>query len=192
MQSRRIACFFLGLWLGAAVLMAWVGSQAFRAVDHTAVAPNPSAAVALRALGPLARPLVRYLISEQNRALFETWGTLQLVLGVGFFFFLLFGSEEGKLPLGIGLFMVLVVAVQRFLLTPEMTSLGRTLDFLSPASRPGDWSKFWVLHGAYLLAEGLKWALGGFLIVLLCRHRGRSGQMDFDLVDRADHRPVSS
>ena len=77
--------------------MAWFGVASFRTVDHMLSRPNPVFAAQMRSLGPEgARLLLRYQVAEQNRRLFATWETAQIILGFLFFSFLLFGSEEGK------------------------------------------------------------------------------------------------
>src|SRR5438132_8052076 len=134
MHYRRIASFLLGLWLGGGLLMAWVATENFRSVDRLLAAPSPAAAIQIQALGREgARSLLRYQVSEQNRWYFEIWESSQLILGAGFFSFLLFGSSEGKFSLLLLLLMFLIVAIQRLFMTPELTSLGRSFDFI-----PGD------------------------------------------------------
>src|SRR5215831_6530704 len=98
MHSRRLACLILGLWLAGGMFMAWVATENFRSVDRLMDSPNPMASLEFRTLGPQAsRLLLRYAASEQNRYFFETWETVQILLGVLFFFFLLFGTHEDKL-----------------------------------------------------------------------------------------------
>jgi hypothetical protein len=180
--------------LGAAILMAWVGTESFRSVDRVLAKPSPSALLSIKALGPAgAQLLLRYQVSEQNRWLFEAWGTVQLIGGAGFFLFLLFGTREGKYPLILVLLMLLVVLLQLFLLTPAMISLGRLVDFLSPNQPSGERNRFWVLHTEYGIAEVLKWVVGLLLGVRLMRRRGRSGDAReyLDVVDKADHRHVN-
>jgi hypothetical protein len=194
MHSRRVACFLLGIWLGAAILMAWVATESFRSVDRLLAKPSPAALLSIKTLGPVgARLLLRYQASEQNRWLFEAWGTVQLIGGAGFFLFLLFGTREGKYPLILVLVMLMVVLLQLFLLTPAMISLGRLVDFL-PLDRPsGERNRFWVLHTGYGITEALKWAVALLLGARLMRRRGRSGDAReyLDVVDKADHRHVN-
>src|SRR5947207_14334888 len=114
MHYRRIACFMLGLWLGGGLLMAWFGAASFRTVDHMLSNPNPLLSVQMRTLGPGgARLLLRYQVAEQNRRLFATWETAQIILGILFFSFLLFGSDEGKFSLVLLLLMLVATVVQR-------------------------------------------------------------------------------
>src|ERR1039458_2831628 len=114
MRSRRIACLLLGLWMGAGLWMLWVAADNSASADRLLLAPNASAAAYLKTLGRAQlSPLAHYLAADQNRALFEKWGVVQIVLGGLFFFFLLFGTRLGKLPLVVALLMLLIVVGER-------------------------------------------------------------------------------
>src|SRR5260221_14303042 len=129
MHYRRIASLLLGFWLGGGLWMAWIAIASFRSVDSLLTAPGPVVAIQIKALGPGgAHALLRYQAAEQNRAFFETWEFLQLILAAGFFFFLLLGSAEGQLSLLLLLIMLVIVVAQRFFMTPQLSSLGRTFD----------------------------------------------------------------
>lgn len=195
MRYRRIACLLLGLWLGGGLLMAWIAIDSFRSVDRLLAAPGPVVAIQVKALGPGgARALLRHQAAEQNRAFFETWESLQLILGVGFLSFLLFGSNEGKFSLLLLLVMFLIVVAQRFLITPELSSLGRTFDFI-PADVPSvERNQFWMLHSLYTGSEMIKWGLGLVLGARLVFHRERRSLdpgHEFDVVDKANHRHIN-
>ena len=195
MHYRRIASLLLGLWLGVGLLMAWIAIETFRSVDRLLVAPGPVVAIQIKALGPGgARALLRYQAAEQNRSFFEQWEICQLILSVGFFSFLLFGSNEGKFSLLLLLIMFLIVAAQRFFMTPELSSLGRTFDFI-PADVPSvERNRFWMLHSMYTGSEVLKFGLGLVLGARLIFHRERRS-MDaghqFDMIDKPNHRHIN-
>ncbi|HUI81022.1 MAG TPA: hypothetical protein VLY24_24025 [Bryobacteraceae bacterium] len=194
MHSRRLACLFLGIWLGASLLMAWVATENFRNVDRLLAKPSPAAILSIKPLGPAAaRLLLRYQVSEQNRRLFQAWGTIQLIAGAGFFLFLLFGTREGKYPLMLVVLMLCVVILQLFALVPSMVAVGRLIDFAPPDQLTGERSRFWVLHTMYVITEVFKWGLGLFLGLRLARRRGRSGNtgQNLDPIDKANHRHVN-
>ena len=93
--------------------MAWVATENFHSVDRLMESPNPAASLQFKALGPAqTRMLLRYHASEQNRYYFESWDTFQIIYGLAFFFFLLFGTKEGKISLGLALGMVLITLAQ--------------------------------------------------------------------------------
>ena len=175
--------------------MAWIGIETFRSVDRLLAAPGPVVAIQIKALGPGgARALLRYQAAEQNRSFFETWEFLELILGIGFFSFLLFGSNEGKFSLLLLLIMFLIVAVQRFFMTPELSSLGRTFDFI-PADVPSvERNRFWMLLSMYTGSEVLKFGLGLVLGARLIFHRERRSMdagHEFDVIDKANHRHIN-
>lgn len=202
MHSVRLVCFAFGLWLAGGVFMAWVATQNFRGVDRLLDQPNPIAKLDFKTLdtdknlGPgTARLLLRYHVSEQNRFYFESWELAQIVLGTLLFFFLLFGTREDKYSLAGVLFLLVLVAVQRFALTPEITALGRTLDFVPQSADAGERSRFWMLHNAYSALELLKWIATVILVgrlVLGHRHRrsGRDVRQQLDEINKANYRHV--
>jgi hypothetical protein len=174
--------------------MTWVARENLRSVDRLLAQPDPAATLRIKMLGRgEARLLLRYQASEQNRYYFELWEIVQIVLGGLFFFFLLFGTTEGKVPLALALVLVVLVATQRFLLTPDLTATGRLLDFGNPAGMLGERARFRVTHAAYDAIELGKWALQLVLAAFLIgRGRVRSGhsRQQFHMVDKADYRHI--
>ena len=195
MHSRRLASLLLGLWLGSGVFMAWVASENFATVDRLLAQPAPAATLRIKMLGKdEARLLLRYEASEQNRTYFEVWETIQVVLGAVFFFFLLFGTTEGRIALSLALVLVVLVLVQRFVLTPELQAIGKLLDFTGPLAMSGERGKFRVVHTSYVIVEVGKWAIQLVLAAILVarggRRSGNAGQQ-FNVVDKADHRHIN-
>jgi len=189
-----MACLLLGLWLGAGVLMAWVATQDLRSADRVAAHPDLAAAVQLKSLGAdQTLPLLRYLAAEQTRNNLETWGTAQLFVGSFFFFFLLFGTNQGKFSLSVALLMALIAFGQRLFLIPEILSRGRAMDFLTqvPVYQK---TQLDVLHYAYSLTEVVKVGLGLLLAtILIWRTGGRSlnASQEVQTVNKGDHRHVN-
>ena len=175
--------------------MAWMAIASFRSVDQLLATRDPAAAIQIEALGPGgARALFRYQAAEQNRWYFETWESAQLILGAGFLFFLLFGGNEGKFSLLLLLLMILITAAQRFLITPELSALGRTFEFVPAGLPSAGRNRFWMLHWLYTGSELLKWGLGLVLGILLAVHRpSRSPDAghEFDVIDKANHRHIN-
>lgn len=177
MHSRRLACFLLGLWLGGGLLLAWVTRENLNAADRILAQPDPAAILRIRILGKEeTRLLLRYQASEINRSELETWEIVQVVLGSLFFFFLLFGTMEGKMALALSLVLLLFILVQLLLLTPELNAAGKLLDFLTPATVHAQRVRYRVTNAAYYAIEVAKWAVQFFLAgLLIARSRGRSG-----------------
>jgi hypothetical protein len=194
MRARRLVCFFIGVWLGGCVLMAWLTTDSFRSVDRMLMQHTPQATLQIRPLGPDARALFRYQVSEQNRAAFETWEWVQLAFGGCLFLFILLGSREGKFLMALVLVMLAIVAIQRWLFTPALVMLGRELDFAVADTLSGKRQEFWIVHTAYSAAEVAKWVVGLILAGMMTfgRGRGRSGDTrdELDAIDKRNYRHV--
>jgi predicted lysophospholipase L1 biosynthesis ABC-type transport system permease subunit len=173
--------------------MDMVATQNFHSVDRLLSAPSPQAEARIQALGgrDAARAFLRYQVAEQNRWYFETWECVQIGLGLALFFVLLFGSVPDKVFLLLTLAMLAIVLVMRFFLTPEITQLGRVIDFAAPGVPGAERSRFWAFHGAYSASELGKIGLGLVLVVLLIRRRRRSHAAEIDAVDKSDHSHVN-
>jgi hypothetical protein len=196
MHARRLACFLLGLWLAGGLFMAWVATQSFHEVDRLLSHTDPVATFHYQPLGEDARPLMRFQASELNRFLFHNWENVQLALGVALLVFMLFWSHENKLVLAGILLLLLLTVAQRFVLSPEITLLGRVIDFAPATSNQPQRNQFWIAHTAYAAVEVTKWVLALLItarMVFSSRRSGRSrdSRHKLDGVDKRDNRNVN-
>jgi len=177
MNTRRIVCTLLGIWIGASLFMAAVAAFSFRLVNEMVLNPAPELAPYIKVLGSeKLRLLARHQAAEFNRTLFEGWGLLQIFLGLIIFGILLFGTKEGKLILGLSLFMVLLTSGMHLLVTPSIVGYGRSLDFLGPEKEPEMRNRVQAFHNAYSTLEGVKLLCGTILLVIFFREvRKRPG-----------------
>jgi hypothetical protein len=175
MHSRRFTTFLFGAFIVAGILMDFAVIQNFRSVDRFLVAPDPIAAAQIKAMGGKgeARTFLRHEVGELNRFLFEQWERAELVLGVLLVLAIIFGHGDApRIALFMTLGMLLVVVLDRFWLTPEITRLGRLLDY--PDVPGADPALFWRYHGIYSGLELAKLAMGLIgVITLLVRHTDR-------------------
>ena len=174
--------------------MAWLTTDSFHSVDRMLEHPGIEAAGLLKLLTPNARALLRYQVSEQNRAAFAAWETVQLAFGLFLFFYFLFGTRLGKLSMGLVLVMIALTAAQKLFLTPELIGLGRRIDFASADAMQAERSTFWLLHSGYAGVELLKWAVGlGLMGKLVLSRRARSdyARENLDPVDKRDNRHIN-
>jgi len=195
MHSRRLACFVLGVWLAGGVFMAWVATENFRSVDRLLDHSHPAASLEFRSLGPQAsRLLLRYAASEQNRYFFENWEVAQIILGILFFLFLLFGTHEDKFSLIMALVLLIITVGQRLAVTPELVALGRSLDFLPPDTAAAERTKFMLLHRGYEAIEAVKWVvvliLAGRLFITRRRKASPSELKQLDMIKKTNYRPA--
>jgi hypothetical protein len=191
MNARRFACFFLGAWLatGAAVaLIIFLNHQSARTLADP-VSPGLAAQVKSVGPGPSNR-LFALLTAEQNQLYREYWGAVQIVAGVLFLLFLVFGTREGKGALAVAGAVLLVVILQRTLLVPEIKDLTRLLHSgvgVGSGVRARLFAVQWIYHGV----EALKLLAGAVVVTLLVR-QGRRGLrhpgQQVDVIDKPDHR----
>ena len=161
----------MGVWLMGTICVSIVATQNFYTIDRL-LADSPSSAfsAAVQQLGqPQARDLLRYLSSELNRLYFQMWNVAQLVLGLLVLWLI---KRRGK-PFGwIGdgvLLMLAIVVLMLVWLTPEIVSLGRSLDFVPRDPAPPGMQRFWILHAAYTSLEMIKILIGIVVTVWITR-----------------------
>lgn len=194
MPTRRLASFLLGLWLGGSVFMTFVATQNFASVDRLLNSPDPAAAKMIRTLGlENARMLLRHQVAEQNRFYFESWEWSQIALGIALVVTLFFASKGNLWVLGFSLAMLILVIFVRVMVTPEITGLGRGIDFVPKGVPSPARDQFWRFHAAYSGIEVMKLIIGVGLVGYLFWHRAKRksrGRREVDEVDDADHRHV--
>jgi len=162
----------------------------FAGVDRLLEAPGPSASQHIKVLGTdSARMLLRHQVAELNRFFFENWEIVQLMLGIGLLVTLLFATNGEKLYMLLCAFLLLLVIVEHFLVTPQIVSLGRSIDFIPEQTPSVARIKFWRFHNAYSALEVFKLlTLGGVTLRLLTvSRRPRSRKKKVDLIDDADN-----
>jgi len=174
MDFHRFAAFLVGAWLAGCLFMDMVATQNFRSVDRLLAEPPTQMAERVQAMGghDAARMFLRHHVGEQNRWYFETWEQVQIGLGVVLFLVLLFGAAADRWMLFFTLVMLGIVLMARFFLTPEITRLGRAMDFVPPGTAAPGRTRFWIFHGAYSGSELIKLGVGMVVGVMLVR-RGK-------------------
>ena len=193
MQYRRIVCLVLGLWLGGGLIMAWYGARSFSGPARVMNQSHPGFVMLTKPVPPATtRTILRHMVADQNRWLFQSWENLQIVIGVFFFSYLLFGTMEGKFSLLLALLMVVLTAIQRLGISPELGSLGVTLPYLPSDVAVAERARFWMLHSLYLGFELAKLGLGLILCALVVRAKRSVDPVNqFNMVDKANHRHVN-
>jgi hypothetical protein len=171
MQFHRFAALLLGIWLGVSVFMDVVAVSNFRTVSVVMGSIDLRAVETAKKVGdPEAlRQMLRYFAGEANRYLFEQWEWAELFLGMALLLVLLFGRTYQKFAMTLCVLMLLIVAGQRFKLTPAITQLGRELEFSASASR-----RFATYHAAYGYMEVTKIVMGLAMALRLLIRRGSS------------------
>jgi hypothetical protein len=152
---RQWALVILGAWIAGSICMSVVATENFYTIDRLlALRANSTFAAAVDRLGAgEARDLLRYLSSELNRLYFQLWNGAQIVLGA-LALWLIAGSAK-SVKWGI-VAMLAIVVMMLVYLTPQIVTLGRSLDFVPRDPAPPGMSRFWILHAAYTSLEMLK------------------------------------
>lgn len=153
--------FALGAWLAGTILVSVVATENFYTIDRLmARSPNSTFTSLTERLGKSeTRNVLRYLSSELNRLYFQLWNATQLVLGILVLWLLAGNRSPAKARWGVVGMLALVVLMIVWL-TPQIVSVGRSLDFVPRDPVPPALARFGLLHGAYLLLEACKLLVG--------------------------------
>ena len=169
--------------------MTAVATHNFAAVEDFLNAPRPGPATQGQAFEKSElRPLLHYQAAELNRWYFENWERVQLGVGALLILVLFFGAEGTAPLIATTALMLVLVATQRWLLTPEIARLGRAIAYLPAKGAAVEQMRFWDFHAAYSITEVLKLVMGFFVTAkLLLRRRKSSRRVDeIDVIDDAD------
>jgi len=161
MHTRRLASLLIGAWLAGSAFMIWVATGNFRSVEEVLRARSTKAQREINDIGPArARALLRYHASEQNRHYFYYWEIVQIALGVVLAVVLLFATNGNKLIMALVAFMLAIILIMHFRISPQITELGRAIDFAGSEQMSVERDVFWNYHKAYSAMEVLKIGLG--------------------------------
>lgn len=169
-MKQRWAMFAMGAWLAGTLIVSVIAAENFYTIDRLlAGSPNAGFASAVSRLGePQTRELLRYLSSELNRLYFQVWNVSQLVIG-GLVLWLVASNRSAVRPRWGVTAMLALVAMMTLWLTPQIVSVGRSLDFVPRNPPPSALGRFWVLHGTYTLVESGKLVLGVIVAIWIAR-----------------------
>ncbi len=167
-SARSWAIFCVAVWLMGTVSMAIVATQNFYTIDRLLEArPNPAFAAAVDKLGqPEARDLLRYLSSELNRLYFQYWDLAQLAIGILALWLVVKLPGAIKPKWGI-VAMLAIVLFLMILITPQILSVGRSIDFVPRNPPPARLRTFGLLHAAYTVLDGVLLIVGILVTIWL-------------------------
>ncbi len=191
MKSRGFSCLVLGIWLACGMAVFFAGVDNSRNVERMVRDPNAGAALRMQKLGERdSILLLRFAADKENRRLAEVWANVQFGLSFIFFFYLLFATGENKAVLAGGLALVVIVAIQRFFVIPEVAGLGKLLDFI-PDSDPSTYrGRYHAMRMTYLCMEIVKWVMQGMLAAYFCartRRISRNAGNQLNVVNKTDY-----
>jgi hypothetical protein len=164
MFSRRLATFVLGIWMGCCALVDFLALEGHSTI--AAVLDNPTADVRdiLKKAGDAAvEPLLHHAASEQTRSLLNGWENAQLIIALILLVVLTLTDQRKILAILMAGTMTLFVLVQHFWITPDLSILGRSVDFQAPSASFSVRAQVWTLTQIYGGLETLKLVVGGIL-----------------------------
>lgn len=150
------------------LLMGYVVSQNMQNVDRILNNPPGPVAKDIEDLGSdITKMLLRFQASEVNRFLGDVWGVLQLGLGAAFLISAVLTSHRSKFLMIVSSAMILLVVLQMFWISPIMTQLGRSFDFLPLTAALKDRENYQSYRVWYVVFEFLKLLFGLALAIRL-------------------------
>jgi hypothetical protein len=177
MSKDRWALFVAGGWTAGSLFVMAVATQNFHTIDWLFRASDNSVFRSLvQEIGEgRTRDLLRYLSSELNRLYFREWSIAQLVLGAGVYALAGSRADARRVRTLVGA-MIAIVLLMLAWMTPEITTIGRRLDFVPRTPPPAELGRFWILHAIYTALEVVKLVLGLVVAAQLSRETTRAPQ----------------
>jgi hypothetical protein len=164
-RSQSLATAILGLWVGITLFMWFAAGKSFSTVNRILQAQNPELVKITKPLSPAeTREVLRHLASEINRTFFGTYNWVQVVLGALLLFLLLRQTPRDITATALVGAMFVIILILSFIVTPQIVTLGRSLDFVPRIPPPPEMGRFRMLHAAYTGLDGIK-LLGGLALL---------------------------
>jgi hypothetical protein len=165
-RSHVLAVAILAAWIMSTLCMWFAATRSFATVERVMKSGQPEFVEITKPLGEAStRMVVRHTASEINRSLFWGYGILQIGFGVVLFLLVWRQSPRHTLDVGLVATMLALTVILSLAITPLVTSVGRSIDFLPRNPPPPIMPRFWMLHGAFTSLDGIKLFAGIGLMV---------------------------
>ena len=165
-RTQVLAVAILGAWIMATLGMWFAATRSFATVERVMKGEEPQFVETTRPLGEAStRLVVRYTAAEINRSLFHGYGALQIGLGAILFLLVWLQKPRNAFDLGLVTAMLVLAVILTVGITPLVTTLGRSIDFLPRNPPPPVMPRFWMLHGTFTALDGAKLLAGIGLLV---------------------------
>jgi len=170
-RLQVLAVAILAAWIMATLGMWFAATRSFATVERVMKSGQPEFVEITKPLGEVpTRMVIRHMASELNRTLFQGYGILQIVFGAILLLLVLRQTPRHTLDISLVAAMLVLSLVLTLGITPLVTSVGRSIDFLPRNPPPPVMPRFWMLHGAFTSLDGIKLLAGvGLLIRWLFR-----------------------
>ncbi|MGA3322867.1 MAG: DUF4149 domain-containing protein [Terriglobia bacterium] len=165
-RSQVLAVAILGAWIASMLCMWFAATRSFATVERVMKGEQPQFVETTKPLGEApTRVVLRYMASEINRTLFWGYGALQIGLGAILFLLVWRQTPRRALDVGVVATMLALSGILTLVITPWITSLGRSIDFVPRNPPPPVMPRFWALHGSFTGLDGVKLLAGIGLLV---------------------------
>jgi len=165
-RSQVLAVAVLAAWIMSTLCMWFTATRSFATVERLMTSGQPQFVEITKPLGENStRMVIRHMASELNRTLFRGYGVLQLLFGVLLFLLVLRQSPRHTFDISLVAAMLALSIILTLVITPMVTSVGRSIDFLPRNPPPPIMPRFWMLHGAFTALDGVKLLAGIGLLV---------------------------
>ena len=135
MHNRRFGAFLIGAWLIGTLMVWFATSQSLMNVDRTLSTPPQQVQKEFDDIGPdVTRQILRHQAMQLNRRITETWEVIQLGMAAALLVTSILTTHRSKTTIVSALLLMILSAFAAFYLTPAMTALGRSFDFLPPTA----------------------------------------------------------
>ena len=184
------------MWLTANIFI-WIAASAGSwTVDTILASPDTPLSNVMKQWGyETVRKVMLHEAGEVTRFLFSGWGWVELIFALAVLGMLL-SLKSGPVHLAAAALALLMTLAMHFLLTPQITGLGRVLDFIPANGMLAERSRLASMAGIYKFCQSLVMLLSaGLLAVFLRRTRSRRLPVkpvhQVDSVDNADDAHVN-
>ena len=165
-RSQVLAVAILGAWIMSTLCMWFAATRSFSTVESVLKRAEPQFVETTKPLGEApTRVVLRYMASEINRTLFWGYGALQIGLGAILFLLVWRQTPRRAVDVGVVATMLALSVILTLVITPWITSLGRSIDFVPRNPPPPVMPRFWALHGAFTGLDGVKLLAGIGLLI---------------------------
>ena len=160
-RLQVLAVAILGAWIMSTLCMWFAATKSFATVERVMKGGQPQFLEITKPLGEAStRMVIRHMASEINRTLFRGYGVLQIGFGVLLFLIVLRQTPRHALDISLVAIMLTLSVILTLVITPMVTSVGRSIDFLPRNPPPPIMPRFWMLHGAFTSLDGVKLLAG--------------------------------
>ena len=163
-RNRRFACLFLGMWLGVSASVDLLVSRNSSTVDSFIASPGDvTVSSQIKQAGQKSVRLILHRnASEENAWILEIWEWCQIGIAILFFFLILFGERPPTSALVLVPVMLVIILLERFLLTPHVAALASEVDEMPAMGLVGNptVAQFRAFQAFYAGCEILKMLLG--------------------------------